>query len=214
MPSRPPTGLLFFFATCTAIAAPGSGPDQVQRPASLTLYAGQGVDLNLRQVPRAIVTGDWNRERSYFSALSYARVRNTLGGSVRELRGTPLSAAQHGYELMLLQHRGLQDHPELAAMYFVRTPALELGAVRVDFGTGAGLSHAFGTPFYEDGPRDDPQRRYRTQFAAFFELEWGLASVPAVSLVTRLQHRSGLYGVIAPRQVGSNFIAAGLRYHF
>jgi hypothetical protein len=32
--------------------------------------------------------------------------------------------------------------------------------------------------------------------------------------VTRIHHRSGVYGLIAPSGVGSNFVVAGLRYKF
>jgi hypothetical protein len=76
------------------------------------------------------------------------------------------------------------------------------------------LSYAFGTPVYEDGPKNEPDRHYRLQMLALFEVEWRLRDVENVSLVTRIHHRSGVYGLIAPRHVGSNFLAAGLRFQF
>ena len=66
----------------------------------------------------------------------------------------------------------------------------------------------------EDGPADDPSRRYPTQVLILLEAEWSWDSLPQVALVTRVHHRSGAYGTIAPSGVGSNFVAAGLRYHF
>jgi hypothetical protein len=181
---------------------------------SVSLYAGQGVDLNLRQVPRAIFSGDWREESSYFWGASLGKTVDTLGGSIDFLRDTPLQNFSHGYEAILLKHHGRQHNAELAGAYLLRTPNLEVGPLRVNFAGGAGLSHAFGTPSYEDGPADDPSRRYRTQFLALFEFEWGWDSLPNLSIVTRIHHRSGVYGVIAPRHVGSNFMVAGLRYRF
>jgi hypothetical protein len=189
-------------------------PAALQRPQSLTLYNGQGVDLNLREVPGAIFSGDFNRERSYFTGVGYERTRGTLGGSLDLFRGTFFENVQHGYEVVALQHRGLQHNAELAGGYFLRTPSLALADLRVNAGWAAGLSHAFGTPSYEDGPEDDPKKRYRTQFYTAFEVEFGLAPLPAWALALRVHHRSGIYGLIAPRHVGSNFIVAGLRYKF
>jgi hypothetical protein len=181
---------------------------------SLTLFTGQGVDHDLPGLPKAIVRGDIRWDKSYYTGLAYARTRKTLGDSFESLQGNPLGALRHGYEIIFLQHHGLQDNAELGATYFLRTPNLELGPVRVNFGAGGGLSHAFGKPTYEDGPADNPQRRYRTQFSGFMELEWSVAALPQFSLALRVQHRSGIYGLIAPRRVGSNFLAAALRYKF
>jgi hypothetical protein len=181
---------------------------------NVSLYWGRGVDLNLQEIPGAIFSGDWNEEPSYFWGLGVGKTLNTLGGSFQAARDTPFADIKHGYEVIYLQHRGRQTNSELSAAYLLRTPDLELSALRVNFAAGAGLSHAFGTPTYEDGPVNDPSRRYRTQFLMLFEFEWGLASVPALTLVTRIHHRSGIFGVIAPRRVGSNFSVVGLRYRF
>ena len=35
-----------------------------------------------------------------------------------------------------------------------------------------------------------------------------------LSVVTRIHHRSGAYGLFAPRGSGSNFLAVGLRLHW
>jgi hypothetical protein len=210
----PAAFLSLLLAGPAALAQAADRPDALQRPQSITLYNGQGVDLNLREVPGAIFEGDLHRERAYFTGIGYARVRDTLGNSSDLFRGTMFANIQHGYEVVWLQHRGLQHNAELAADYFLRTPALALADLRVSAGAGAGLSHAFGTPSYEDGPEDDPKRRYRTQFYTALEVELSLASVPSVALALRVHHRSGVYGLIAPRHVGSNFLVAGLRYKF
>ena len=179
-----------------------------------TLYHGQGVDLNLKEVPKAIFSGDWKEEPSYFTGVSLGKTRSTLGESFPGLQPGPFGSIKHGYELIYLQHRGRQTNAELGATYWLRTPDLELGPLGVNFAAGAGVSHAFGTPSYEDGPADDPSKRYRTQLLATFEFEWKALAAPNLSLVTRLHHRSGVYGLVAPRRVGSNFAVIGLRYRF
>lgn len=181
---------------------------------SVTGYTAQGVDLNLREVPGAIFGQGWNRESSYFTGIGAGKTVGTLGDSVEALRSTSIENLQHGYELVLVQHRGRQSVLELGAAYMLRSPNLELAQLRMNVAGGLGLSHTFGTPSYEDTPKDDPGRRYRTQMLILLEAEWSLASLPDWSLVTRIHHRSGAYGLIAPRQVGSNFIVAGLRYRF
>ena len=108
----------------------------------------------------------------------------------------------------------MQDNAEVGAAYTLHTPDLELGAAGVNFATGVGLSYALGTPSYEDGPLNDPARRYRLQLLLLFDLEWKLHGYGDWSLVTRVHHRSGVYGLIAPSHVGSNFLALGIRYKF
>jgi hypothetical protein len=205
--------LLFAAATGTA-AAQTDSPPPPRIFDSVGLYAGQGVDLNLRELPGAVLRGELKRESSYFVGLGLGKVRGTLGGSIEALRGTFVENVRHGYEIVLVQHHGLQDNFELGAAYLLRSPDLALARLRVNVAGGAGLSHAFGTPSYEDGPADDPGRRYPTQLLLLLEAEWSWDSLPQVALVTRVHHRSGAYGTIAPSHVGSNFVAAGLRYRF
>ncbi len=177
-------------------------------------YFGRGVDLNLREFPRAIFRGDLRQEDSRFWGVGLGKTRGTLGNSLQPLRGSFVENVRHGYEVVLLQHWGRQDNAELGAAYFLRSPDAELGPLRVNAMGGFGLSHAFGTPTYEDATASEPDKRYRTQFLLLLELEWSLAQAPAFSFVTRIHHRSGIYGLIAPSKVGSNFVVAGLRYRF
>ena len=135
-------------------------------------------------------------------------------GSIDALRSTYVENVQHGDELVLLQHRGKQTVTELGAAYMLRSPNLEIAQLRINAAGGVGLSHTFGRPAYEDGPKNDPDKRYHTQMLVLLEAEWSLAPLPDWSLVTRIHHRSGAYGLIAPRNVGSNFIVAGVRYRF
>jgi len=181
---------------------------------SVSVYAGQGANHNLTELPGRIVNGTLDWDKSYFTALGFSKERNTLGQSWESFQDTPFAALVQGYEVVLVQHRGMQHNAELGAAYTLRTSDLELGSLGVNFGAGAGLSYALGTPGYEDGTQDDPERRYRLQLLALFELQWRFRWLENLSVITRVHHRSGVYGVIAPRHVGSNFLALGVRYRF
>ncbi len=181
---------------------------------SVTVFVAQGADHNLKELPERIIAGNPDWEKSYFNALGLGKDRNTLGQSWEMFRGTPFAAIAQGYELVLAQHHGLQDNAEIGAAYKLKTPDLELAALGVNFGAGIGMSYALGTPAYEDGAADNPGKRYRTQLLLLFDFEWRVRGYDAWSLVTRIHHRSGVYGLIAPPHVGSNFMAAGIRYRF
>jgi len=181
---------------------------------SVAVFAAQGADHNLKELPGRIVAGDIAWEKSYFNALGLRKTGKAVGQSCEVLQGTPLAAILQGYELVLAQHHGMQDNAEVGVAYTLRTPDLELGAAGVNFATGVGLSYALGTPSYEDGPLNNPGKRYRLQLLLLFDLEWKLRGYGDWSLVTRVHHRSGVYGLIAPSHVGSNFLAAGIRYRF
>ena len=200
--------------------APGAGSAQADTmPAKdafnwVSVYTAQGVNHNLRELPARITTGDLDWDSSYFTAVELGRIRGTMVQSFDSLRGTPFASIRHGYAAVLAKHYGLQSNAEIDAAYLLKTPDLKLGMLGVNFGTGAGLSFALGDPSYEDGPKNDPGRHYRTQLFAMFELEWRLIGFDNLSIITRVHHRSGVYGVIAPRNVGSNFLALGIRHKF
>jgi hypothetical protein len=175
-----------------------------------TLYYGRGTDSNLRELPRQIFNADLPWEDTYFGGIGLARVTRPP----ELIAGLLGDRASTGVELVLNKHHGLQDIWELGVLALLRTPFGELGALRARAGVGIGLSYAFGRPSYEDGSADEPNRRWRLQNFNAFEVELGLAGAPHTTLVARVHHRSGLYGVIAPRRVGSNFIALGLRHQF
>lgn len=181
---------------------------------AVTVYGGQGVNHNLRKIPVAILSNNLDRDKSYFVGVGLAKTGPKLGRSVDRLQGTPMAELRQDIEVLMLKHHGLQHNAELGAAYLLRTPDLQMGPVGVNLAAGTGLSYAIGKPTYEDGPKDDLERRYRLQLLLLFELEWKLRNVDALTLSTRIHHRSGVYGLIAPPHVGSNFISLGLRYRF
>lgn len=182
--------------------------------AFVSVYAGQGADHNLRELPRVIAQRNVDWDKTWFGSVGAGRIRGSLGQSIDSLQGTAFGAILHGYEAVFVKHHGLQSNAEAGAAYMLKTPDLRLAGVGVNFGAGAGLSYAVGFPGYEDGPLDDPGRRYRLQLLLLFDLEWRIAGFEKLSLITRVHHRSGVYGLIAPRHVGSNFLAVGIRQRF
>lgn len=181
---------------------------------SVSVYAGQGADHNLIELPGRILSRDLDWDKTYFAALGFGKDRGTLGESIVSFRDTPFASIRHGYETVLVKHSGLQSNAEVGAAYKLKTADLQLGELGVSLGAGAGLSYALGRPSYEDGPDNDPARRFRLQLLALFDLEWRIAGVDNLSVITRVHHRSGVFGVIAPRHVGSNFLAVGVRRKF
>lgn len=181
---------------------------------SVSVYGGKGANHNLIELPGQIIAMNLDWDKTYFAAMGFGKVRGTLGQSIESFQGTPFESFLHGYETVLVKHAGLQSNGEVGAAYMLKTTDLQMGMLGVNFGAGAGLSYALGYPSYEDGPDNDPARRFRLQLLALFDLEWHLTGYDNLSVVTRVHHRSGVFGVIAPRHVGSNFLAIGLRNKF
>jgi hypothetical protein len=180
----------------------------------VSVFTAQGADHNLPELPEVILQGDLEWEPSYFTSVNMTKDFGRLGERSEAIEKTFFRSIEQSVEVLWAQHHGLQNNGELGAAYMLRTPNLNMGPVTVNAASGVGLSHAFGTPSYEDGPLANPSKRYRTQLLALFEVEWRIRKLENFSLVTRVHHRSGAYGLIAPRNVGSNFLAVGIRYDF
>ena len=206
----------FFIATVlclhftTNVACAGDKPSET----FLELATGHGADHNLQELPGKLLSGsiDWDETR-YVGVYAGKRF-SRLGEAFPVFKNTPLRNVRHGFTLTMLKHSGLQDNLEAAAAYTLTTPPVRLGFVATDLSVGAGLSYAFSRPAYEDGPLDAPERRYRGQFYLLIENEWLLPKHEQWRLVFRVHHRSGVYGVIAPRNVGSNVLGMGIRRFF
>ncbi|GAC1356527.1 MAG: hypothetical protein NVSMB34_10750 [Variovorax sp.] len=204
-------GLVFAGQVGMANAQPAGG--LVQRP-EWTLYAGHGVDANLLGIPKQIFSNDVKFEPSYFTAIGYGKPTALPDWLTSGLGHVGISEPTGVVEAIGVQHRGLQHNFEADLAFILRTGFAQLGPVRLRAGAGIGLSYAFGRPSYEDGPDGDPTRRYRFQNFNAIELEGGLNQFPDTGLVARVHHRSGLYGLVAPKHVGSNFLTVGIRHRF
>jgi hypothetical protein len=202
---------------CAALGAPLARGQDLPPPLpayEVTPYFGRGADTNLPELPGSLLKGDLHLDDTWFAGAGFAWPQLPPAWFAGALRWIGLERETTAFEIVGVQHWGLQRNFELGALYLLRTPFGHLGSLRARVGAGFGFSYAFARPSYEDGPEDDPDRRYRFQNFDAFELETGLARWPGMSLVGRVHHRSGMYGLIAPSNVGSNFMTLGLRLAF
>lgn len=181
----------------------------------VALFHGQGADVNLPDIIPKLLQGEIDMDPTWFWGINYSREidmqgLNPVSRFLLEHRITP------EWEVQLTKHHGLQDNYEAHLAWLLRSPDLELGSVlTTNFAAGMGPSYAFSTPTYEDGEDGQPnQGEYQFQNYITFELEFGTPALPDWSLALRVHHRSGMYGLIAPSKVGSNFFALGVRHQF
>ncbi|MFW6093609.1 MAG: hypothetical protein ACODAC_06500 [Pseudomonadota bacterium] len=196
----------------TLAAAAGSLEAEPPHPASgFTLYSAQGIDTTLPDFPQEVAGGALEWDKSYFTGVGYTFGTPTPGILDRAFRALRAYGASTGVELIEVKHRGLQSHLESTVAYRINSPYWYMGPVASRFGYSLGLSYGHDLPRYERAP-DGDRERLLTYMA--YELEFRLRDIDRVSLVTRLHHRSGAYGLLAPRGAGSNFLAFGVRMHW
>ncbi len=202
---------LVVFHTTSALAQNSTPASAVN---SVTFYNGQGTDSNLREIPANLIGGNLKSEKTYFTGFGFNRQVGRLSESFSALGDNVLGKLQHGYVLKGVVHRGQQSNAEVGVGYFLKTSDGEIGDLRVNFSAATGLSYALGDPTYEDGAANEPDKRYNLQLLMLYEVEMRHRAYNNISLVAGVHHRSGAYGLIAPKKVGSNFFNIGIRYHF
>lgn len=187
---------------------------EAEHPPQLTVYLGQGADANLVDLFPKGLKGELEMADTHLYALGYFHplVNPTL--LQRSFDFLRIPKTRTGFETVIGKHEGLQDNWEADIAWQLCFSPLRPGPLAIRPGAGLGFSCALGRPSYEDGPKGHPEKRYRFQNFNIYELEWSLPDVSRLALVTRIHHRSGMFGVIAPSRVGSNFLALGLRYDF
>jgi hypothetical protein len=180
-------------------------------------YASQWVEGDLLDIPHRSLTGALQTRQAYFlgGGLGYVLVPRFevplpfCGGCA--LRGNSIEL-----EAVVLKHFDQQDHWEIAGGAFARTGQIPLFLdLELNLAAGAGLSYALSDANLEIG--DGGQRgvdTYRLQIYLAFETELVHGAVPGWSLVGRIHHRSGGYGLLTEQGSGSNFIGLGLRRGF
>jgi hypothetical protein len=212
-------GALAAFVAMTAPAAAQQQDDAGwmvarERTWHVSGFLSRWVESNLPPFVYNVATGRAGYADSYFAAgaLAYAIVPRfdvPFPGTEFAFRGNSLEI-----EGQVLRHFGLQDHFEGTLAAVLRSGEIPLfGGLSANVAWGNGFSIALDDPKYEKGPdeiRGVDSRRF--QYYMGFEAELTHASQPNIHLVAKLHHRSGIYGVIAPRHTGSNFIGAGVRF--
>lgn len=111
-----------------------------------------------------------------------------------------------------VKHVGDQNHWEFNALLLARWLTFPWDSyLDTSFAVGNGLSYATRTPLIEEIQHDKTH-----QFLDYMlvELAFSLPEQPRWSLVLRLHHRSGVYGLFNGVHGASNALGAGLKYHF
>lgn len=199
------------YLPCGWVGRPVARAD-TERRVHVAVHRAQWAEVSLPKFPMRAVTLDVPMHRAYFAGAAVGVVlwRNfVLPLGLFDLQDNDLEL-----ELQGLQHYGLQSHFEVTAALVIRGgEGCVLDALCVAFAFGEGVSRTLSQPAYEKGPGG---RRgvgsVRFQNHLMFELEWTVAPLPELHLLTRLHHRSGVYGLISPRRTGSNYLGVGLRY--
>jgi hypothetical protein len=182
----------------------------------LSGYAGQWIDANIADIPYRAVTSTLKTRSAYFLSadLGYVLVPRFevplpfCGGCA--LRGNSIEL-----EGQVLKHFDQQRHWEIAGGAFVRTGQIPLflGA-EMNLAGGGGLSYALADPKLENGRGGRGVDNYRLQIYLGFEAELMHEAVQGWSLVGRIHHRSGGFGLLTRQGSGSNFIGLGVRRGF
>ena len=166
-----------------------------EREWAVTLLGGQYSGNKLLDFPDTFDFKD-----SYAAALSVSYQFVDWGPHMRwELEG------------QVLKHFGEQEHVELVASINVRWITFPWNRyLDTSFAFGGGLSQATEVPVLE---RRDPDSSEASALLHYLMVEAAFALPGSPwSVVTRLHHRSGVFGLFS--HSGSNLVEFGLRYRF
>jgi len=178
---------------------------------SVYVYWAKGVDENLREIPGDIVTGDLIVEDTHLYAIgAFFPLKSLTSENIEDVK--------FGLTAVAVKHNGMQSHAELDTAFTVKYNELfpKNSFLNMDLAMGMGFSYAFDTPTYEDHVINDDGTLEYYQFQCYlhFDAEIYTPSLESTHLLLRVHHRSGIYGLIAPPKVGSNFVGVGLVYYF
>jgi hypothetical protein len=194
-------------------ATPGVSNAQVdagrERSGHLSGFFLVKANSKLARVPDRLVTARLDFEKAHFATIAATKV---LKNSFTFLgRGNSLEAmGEFG------KHFGNERTAEANAALVLRSGQLGIvGGTSLNVAWGNGLSYAFTRPRAESGEsgiRGVGAKHF--QYYMNFETELTDSSAPNVHVVLRLDHRSGVYGLISSQRTGSNYLGAGLRFDF
>lgn len=166
---------------------------------SLTLYGAVLLKGNLSDAS-LLYSGF---EDSYLLALALARRVASYKDKIDlELEG------------QVVKHFEGQDHWEFNGLAAIRwLPFPWDSYIDTSFASGAGLSYAAETPKVELQRRGDDQSTKLLTYL-MIELAFSLPQTPDWSLVTRVHHRSGAFGLFSGVTGASNGWGFGIKYSF
>lgn len=179
---------------------------------SVGVMAGEALNHNLVDLVPKALQGQLDFEPSHVAGVVIRRgiePPEWLAGWGRA-RDIGISTS---LELTVLKSRGLATNSEVALDWRPGFTPWQWGPVSVEFAWGLGVSHSFGKPWSDYTDPDRPEG-HRTLMHMAPEMAFRHQSLPDTSLSLRVHHRSGLYGVFAPRRVGSNHLSLVLMHAF
>lgn len=167
-------------------------------PWSVMYYHGVGTSNDLGQTLAFDI--DW--EDSQFTGLVFNRVMFPFWRYFTfELEG------------QVLKHFEKQKNWEYNGLFLIRFHPFILDEyIDIDFAAGEGISYASSIPVIEE--EQHPNDTSHLLNYIVFEIAFTLPQYRSWTVVTRIHHRSGVFGSFNGAHGGSNFFATGLRYHF
>ena len=163
---------------------------------SVTIFGGGYADGKITSV--------WD------SAAKYWQRSNLAGIAVEQRFASTGGYVDWSVEGQALRHWGEQNHVEFTGAVVARwNPFPWDRIVDTSIAVGEGLSYATGMPELEDRSFHDSAKLLNF---ILIEAAFSPPDNPGVSLVIRVHHRSGVFGLFDGVTQGSNFLNFGLRF--
>jgi hypothetical protein len=189
--------ILFLLAALTIALPLHAGGEAYDH--SLTLYGAMMTDGALPET--AVLSASFDRDFKFAAVAAARRIGNLFEKIDFELEG------------QIVKHLEGQHHWEFNALVVARWLSFPWNdTLRTTFAVGEGLSLAAQMPAFERQYHGQETSRFLNYL--MFEFDFTLPEHPRWSLVARLHHRSGIYGLFNGVHGASNALGLGLRYRF
>ncbi|NSW85432.1 MAG: hypothetical protein HPY84_03825 [Syntrophobacteraceae bacterium] len=122
-----------------------------------------------------------------------------------------------GWELegQVVKHFGFQDNMEFNGLLVARWLYFPWNCyLNTSLALGDGISYATQVPRVEHVNERWGRSEEKVLNYILIELALSLPDIPQWSFVTRVHHRSGIFGLLGDNVRGSNFLCLGLKYTF
>lgn len=168
----------------------------------ITLYLGQLTEANLSDELLLLKLGTVDMRRAYLAGVGYGH-----------LLARPLDALRLEIEGFIGRHFGTQHHTELVTSIVARwtsPPWDALLSMPTTLAIGEGLSLTSRVPELEEELHPRAGSRKLLNYLAL-EATLSPSSMPGWSVVARIHHRSGVFGLFGGVRGASNILTLGLR---
>jgi hypothetical protein len=177
---------------------------------SLFVLTGESINSNLIDLPAKSLKGDLEFEVYKLTGIGYQKDVAHPDFIASGLDYFGINDAKSSLELMAVQHYPQHSLLENVVAYHIKSRPFDWSWTKLTLGFSIGLSYVYGTPAFDDGSKDASNKKYRLlNYNAYEASFWNQKEDSAVFF--RIHHRSGMYGLIAPEGVGSNFLTLGIK---